>query len=70
MSLWREGGKDGRREEWRMRGKSSERNRVKEREGIRFVSVCVFVCLYEGGLKSKRRNGSVESAFYSLQLLA
>lgn len=30
-----------------MRGKSSERNRVKEREGIRFVSV--FVCLYEGG---------------------
>lgn len=32
-----------------MRGKSSERNRVKEREGIRFVSVCVFVCLYEGG---------------------
>lgn len=32
-----------------MRGKSSERNRVKEREGIRFVSVFVFVCLYEGG---------------------
>lgn len=32
-----------------MRGKSSERNRVKEREGIRFVSACVCVSVRGGG---------------------
>lgn len=59
----RGGGKDGRREGER----SSERNKVREREGDRFV--CVHVCVYGGGGdKSKRGNGSAESAFYSLQL--
>lgn len=69
-SLWREGGKDGRREGRRMRQRererSSEENKVREHEGDRFVCVCV--CVY-GGHKSKRGNGSAESAFYSLQLL-
>lgn len=31
-----------------MRGKSSERNRVKEHEGIRFVSACVCVSVRGG----------------------
>lgn len=60
--LLRGGGKDGRREGER----SSERNKVREQEGDRFV--CVHVCVCTGGDKSKRGNGSAESAFYSLQL--